>query len=272
MEDVPLRPEPAVGALLERRAAGDVAAERVLRVDDRMAAAPLLHGRPHRNHVEAVLAGEVGVGRAQFRVHLVLVHLPPGQAAVPGRVAPRLLHDDLRLGGELADLRDQVVAEGMVGLGPPAEVARLLDRHDVPPVHPQRLADVERLRLHRAPAAYAAPVPVGPERRIAVLQHVLPVAFERAAADVERREVELDAHRLRHLRQLLQAADREAVADHQHLHGGGLRTRLRALAPGEKGKGGHRRHANRQSGPVHCMLLSITPLRYIPSGKFSATG
>ena len=179
-----------------------------------------LGGRPDGNHVEAVLPSERGVCVVKTRVHLDLVEAKLPEALVPWRIAPCLLHYYLRLRRKLADLRDKIVAPRMVCRWIPAEVARLLKRHDIPLVHGERIGDVHRTLLDDMLSVGYAVEAIGFESRVRRRRDdIVPMALERASADVERDNVELLAHRLRYLRHLPEVADREAVPDHQHLEG-----------------------------------------------------
>ena len=161
--------------------------------------AEVLHGVAGGDDLETMLLCEVGVCGLELRVHGGRIDAPLLQALVVGRVRPGLLDHDLRLGRELADRGDEVVAEGVVGFRHPAEVARLLDGDYVPFVGGQHLGDIRfpvddhfrdgrvTLLLHRG----VRPVDsVGTERLVRLGgDHVVPVTLERTPADVERAEV-----------------------------------------------------------------------------------
>ena len=178
--------------------------------------------RTNGDDVQTVFRGKRGVCAMKARIHFGLVESELLQTLVPGRIAPGLLHDDPRLRRKFANLRNKTVAERMISRRLPAEVARLLDRHDVPLVENERIGDVGLPPHDHLHALCGTIEAVGLERRIRRFgrcDHVVPVAFKRASADVEGGKVELEPHGLRDMRHLLQVADREAVPDHQYLDG-----------------------------------------------------
>ena len=252
-------------AFLLSAATDDIPAEGMVRIPDGQLPSPFLHRRPERNDIKPVLFRERGIGVMKLVVHLILINAPLLQPLVPRRIAPGLLHQDLRLRRQLMDLRNQIVAIRMIGLRLPALVTSLLDRDDVPLRPGDDLQHVPLRAVDDALSADDAIVAVGTKRPVHDVRRIRPMLLQRAAADVKGREVELLSALFGDLRQMVQHADREAVADHQHLDG--LTVLICLLldgrATGRKSNRGDSQtiqQSNNQAG-FHAILLRITPLR-----------
>ena len=122
----------------------------------------------------------------QLGVHINLIEAEFRQALIPWRITPGFLNENLSSRGKFADGLHELVAERPIRLRVPTKMTALLYRNDIPLLRLERLGDVGRLIIRRAPSLGNTVITIGLEIGLgSCTLDILPMAFERTAADIE---------------------------------------------------------------------------------------